>query len=228
MKVQVLTLQKNESSSIDLPDAVFTRTYRGSSYYALKAELANRRVGTASTKNRSRVRGGGRKPWRQKGLGRARAGSIASPLWRGGGVIFGPKIRDYSVRVPTQQKKAAMMELLSDKVSHMSLKIVSEFTFATGKTKDAVALLYPITKGKKTLLVMSSEDALTKRALRNIPWLRYVRYNRLSVHTILYADIVLITHDALVPLASLLQHKKRKKELVKIKEIQKSKVTNAG
>ena len=140
MKTQVYKLDGTAAREIELADAVFNREpSEGSIYHAIRNELANRRVGTASTKTRAEVHGSNKKPWKQKGTGRARAGDRKSPVWVGGGKIFGPKPRDYSYKLPRKVKRLAVASILSLKNQGDALRVVEDFTVASGKTKDLVA-----------------------------------------------------------------------------------------
>ncbi|HOJ50038.1 MAG TPA: 50S ribosomal protein L4 [Spirochaetota bacterium] len=162
----------------------------------IKMELANIRVGTADTKTRGEVSGGGKKPWRQKGTGRARQGSIRSPLWVGGGVVFGPTPRDYGFDMPKKQKKLANMHTLIFKFKEGVVKIVEELP-KTGKTKDMYKFVMDIIKKEeRTIILFLEDDPIIKRAMRNIPWLSYMSVKRLASHELFYAKNVLIVKDA--------------------------------
>ena len=197
MEKKVFSLDNKEVRSIELNDNVFgCEVSEGTIYYAVNNELANRRVGTASTKTRSEVRGAKSKPWRQKGTGRARAGRRRSPLWVGGGITFGPRPRDYSYKMPRKMKRAAMKSILSLKAKDGSMKIVENFTVESGKTKELAAILSKIIEKERTVLVLSEDDAMLKRAGANIPWLKFLSYNRLSAHELFYGKQVLVLEDA--------------------------------
>ncbi len=185
---------KNIDFFKDVPEEKISRA---SIYYAIKATLANRRVGTASTKTRGMVAGGGKKPWRQKGLGRARAGTRTSPLWRGGGTVFGPVPHDFSVRISKKQKHAAMRAALFEKAQENKLLVVDDFVIEDGKTKKMIETLSPVVNSKRVLLILHDENELTKRAARNIPWLSYNHYSRLSIHDVFYAHQVVVQSSAL-------------------------------
>lgn len=197
MDVKVISTEGNESHSVTLADEVFARPVsEGAIYHAIRNELANNRVGTASTKTRGFVNFGGRKPWRQKGTGRARSGSRRSPVWVGGGTVFGPLPRDYSYRLPRKMKRAAMLSILSQKAKDENLLVVEDFTVESGKTKDMVKILRGITDASRVVLVTSGDDAMVKRAARNIPWLRFLSWNRLRAHDLFYAHTVVIMETA--------------------------------
>ncbi len=164
---------------------------------AIKNELANKRQGTHNTKTRSDVRGGGRKPYRQKGTGRARQGTSRSPIHRGGGVVFGPHPRDYSYKMPKKAKRVAYRSILSKKLKDGSLKIVDEFRVESGKTKDAYQQLLSLTEDRRrVILVYKEEDKMMKRAVRNIKWANTLSCYRLKAHDLFYAKEVILTKDA--------------------------------
>lgn len=169
-------------------------------YLAVRRELANGRAGTANTKTRSEVRGGGRKPWKQKGTGRARAGSIRSPLWVGGGVTFGPQPRDYSFDLPKKVRALALRSSLS--ASRSKFRVLEDFSFlATPKTKEMAALLNGLElNGKKVVILAdykADENQNLKLSARNLPNVKLRLPHNLSVKDLLEADAVLVTKAAL-------------------------------
>ncbi|URR35043.1 50S ribosomal protein L4 [Thermosynechococcus sp. HN-54] len=166
---------------------------------ALVRQLANARQGTASTKTRAEVRGGGRKPWRQKGTGRARAGSIRSPLWRGGGVIFGPKPRDYSQKMNRKERRLALRTALMSRVE--DLIVVQEFAdhLPRPKTKELVTALqrWGIEPEQKVLLLLANIPEMVALSARNVPTLKLLRADQLNVFDLLYADRIVATTGAI-------------------------------
>ena len=162
-------------------------------HQVITAQLAGKRRGTASTKTRAEVRGGGRKPWRQKGLGRARHGSIRSPQWVGGGVAHGPKPRDYSQRTPKRMKRLALKSALSARASEAAVKVVEDFDWGTPKTKQAVALLDAIGADGKTLVVVNQIDNTAGKSFRNLPEVILAEPNHLTPYDVLWADQVVFT-----------------------------------
>lgn len=197
MKKKVFSIKGEEIKDIKLNEDVFgCRISEGSIYYAVNNELANRRVGTASTRSRGEVRGSTAKPWRQKGTGHARSGRRRSPVWVGGGVVFGPKPRDYSYSLPKKMKRLAMKSILSMKNQDDQLKIVEDFSVETGKTKDLVNILKNFVENESTVLVLAEDDAMTKRAGANIPWLKFLAYNRLNAHDLFYGKNILMLESA--------------------------------
>lgn len=203
MDAKVFSTDGKEVRTVSLSDQVFDRDVsEGSIYHAIRNELANLRVGTARTRTRGEVGFSGRKPWRQKGTGRARAGSRRSPVWVGGGTIFGPQPRDYSYRLPRKVKRSALQSILTQKSREDAVIVVEDFSIASGKTKDMAALIRRITDANKVVLVMKEDDPMVKRAARNIPWLRFLTYHRLRAHDLYYAKRLVIMESAATALGS--------------------------
>ncbi len=162
-------------------------------HQVVTAQRAAGRSGTANTKTRAEVRGGGRKPWRQKGLGRARHGSIRSPQWRGGGVVFGPKPRSYAQRTPKKMKRLALYSALSARAAEEQVKIVQAFDWDTPKTRPAVELLSAIGAGGKALVVLGAGDAIVVRSMRNLKTVRTLKVGQLNTYDVLWADTIVFT-----------------------------------
>jgi large subunit ribosomal protein L4 len=204
MEKKVYSIKGKELKTVALNDEVFAHEIsEGSIYNAIKNELANLRVGTASTKTRSEVHGAKTKPWRQKGTGRARAGRKQSPVWVGGGIAFGPHPRDYSYVLPRKVKQLAMKSILSLKAATEGFKVVENFTIATGKTKDLVQILSALVPSEeKTVLILKEDDANLKRAARNIPWVSFLTFNRLRAHDLFYTKNLVVMEEAAVNLGS--------------------------
>src|SRR5690554_1215558 len=165
-------------------------------YDVVNAERAGMRQGTHKTKTRGEVRGGGRKPWRQKGTGRARHGSIRSPLWRGGGVIFGPKPRSHRLLMPKKARRQALRSALSAKLRDGELTVVDAFQLPELKTKAVAAVVQQLGGGRKPLLVIPEPDQGLRRAARNIPGVRTVVAACLNTYEVLDSSRLLITRDA--------------------------------
>jgi len=165
------------------------------------AGMAAQRAGTHSTKTRAEVRGGGRKPWRQKGTGRARHGSIRSPIWSGGGIAHGPKPRDYSMKVNRKMKRAALRSALSDAAGGGKLALVQGMEFEGPKTRDAVALLSALGLEGRVLVVIARPDEGMEKSFRNLPHVKVDFPGNLSTYDVLFADRVLLTTEALDVLA---------------------------
>jgi large subunit ribosomal protein L4 len=198
METKVYSINGEQVRTIVLNDDVFNREVSdGSIYHAVNNELANRRVGTACTKTRGEVNYSNTKPYKQKGTGNARAGDKKSPIWVGGGTIFGPKPRDYSYTIPKKVKRLAMKSLLSLSVQEERLVVVENFTIENGKTKDLAAIIKNFVKDeKRTVLILKDDDAMMRRAARNIPYLRVLSYNRLSAKELLYGRKLLVLEQA--------------------------------
>jgi len=158
---------------------------------------ANQRQGTADTKTRSEVRGGGKKPWKQKGTGRARAGTSRSPLWKGGGKIFGPHPRDYSYSVPKSVKRLALISSLNAKVNDNDMIVLDDLKLEKPKTKEFAAMLGKIKAEQKPLIVLENKDQSVIRASRNIGALLLRDYKALNAYEVLKQKKVVITHKAL-------------------------------
>jgi large subunit ribosomal protein L4 len=165
-------------------------------HQAVVMQLANRRAGSASTKSKGLVRGGGKKPWRQKGTGRARAGSIRSPLWVGGGTVFGPQPRDYSYRMPRTARREALLSALSTKKREDKLIVVDKIELDRPKTKQMVEALAAL-KVESALIVIPRADANIERAARNLPRVKVLRVEGLNVYDLLRYEHLILTESAL-------------------------------
>jgi large subunit ribosomal protein L4 len=200
MEKKVVSLQGKELRSIELSDSVFGLPINEDViYYAINNELANARVGTAHTKTRAEVHGTNKRPYAQKGTGRARQGDSKSPLFVGGGIVFGPRHRDFSYLLPKKVKRLALKTILSLKAQNGVLSVVEDFTVETGKTKDLVQKLEALVSDKnpeRTVIILKDDDAAVKRAGRNLPWLNFLSYNRLRAHDLFYGRKVLVLESA--------------------------------
>jgi large subunit ribosomal protein L4 len=200
MERKVVSLQGKELRPIELSDAVFGLPINEDViYYAINNELANLRVGTACTKDRGEVHGTNRRPYSQKGTGRARQGDYKSPIYVGGGTAFGPKPRDFSYVMPKKVKRLALKTILSLKAQDGSMQIVEDFTSGSGKTKDLVKSIEAIAPAKdaiRTVIVLKDDDAAIKRAGRNLPWLSFLSFNRLRAHDLFYGRKVIVLESA--------------------------------
>ena len=194
--MDIYNTNKEKVSRVELDKKIFGREVNPHLLYeVVKMQLASRRKGTASTKNRSRVRGGGTKPWRQKGTGRARAGTIRSPLWTGGGIVFGPLPRDYSYRVNKKAKKAALRAALSSKLKENKLFILDNFNLAEIKTKSFLSILEHL-KIEEALIIDNTNINLENSA-RNVSSVKVLRPEGLNVYDILKYDSLIITQPGL-------------------------------
>lgn len=162
-------------------------------HQVVTAQLAAARAGTAATKTRSQVRGGGRKPWRQKGLGRARHGSIRSPIWVGGGIAHGPHPRSYAQRTPKKMKRLALRSALSARAAETAIMVVDDIDWSSPKTKQATGLLAAMDARGKTLVVLHQLDGSAGKSFRNLPEVRLVEPGHLTAYDVLWADQVVFT-----------------------------------
>ncbi|MCX5779404.1 MAG: 50S ribosomal protein L4 [Firmicutes bacterium] len=196
-KVAVYDMHGAEVGEIDLNDNVFgIEPNEAVVQQFVKMQLANKRVGTASTKTRAEVRGGGKKPWKQKGTGRARVGSSRNPVWRGGGIAFGPKPRDYSYTLPRKVRRLAMKSALSSKVLDSSIIVVDNLSFDEPKTKLMIETLNLLRAGAKTLVVTADGDTNVYKSARNIPGVKSIKADFINVFDILKYGTLLMTKDA--------------------------------
>jgi large subunit ribosomal protein L4 len=196
-KVALYDITGSQIGDVELSDDIFgVEINTHVMYEAVKNYLANQRQGTQSAKTRAEVRGGGRKPWRQKGTGRARQGSIRSPQWKGGGVVFAPKPRDYSYKLPKKIKRLALKSALSSKVQDQEIIVVDSLVLDNAKTKEMIKVLSNLKAGKKTLVVIPERDEAVILAARNIPGVKTAYVNTINVYDILNCDSFLITKDA--------------------------------
>jgi len=198
-QIDLYNLSREKVGEVELKDEVFNGPVKPHLFYeVVKWQLAKRRRGTASTKTRAEVSGGGRKPWRQKGLGRARAGSIRSPLWRGGGVVFGPKPRDYSYPLPKKVRKAALRSALSLRYKEGKLILLDGLELPQIKTKLFVEAMEKLgLKGEKVLIVTDGKDEILEKSARNVPWAKVLRCEGLNVYDVLNYHHLLILKSAL-------------------------------
>jgi len=196
-KVAVYDMHGAQVGEIELNDNVFgIEPNEAVVQQFVKMQLANKRVGTASTKTRAEVRGGGKKPWKQKGTGRARVGSSRNPVWRGGGIAFGPKPRDYSYTLPRKVRRLAMKSALSSKVLDSSIIVVDNLNFDEPKTKLMIETLNVLRAGNKTLVVTADGDTNVYKSARNIPGVKSIKADFINVFDILKYGTLLMTKDA--------------------------------
>lgn len=195
--VAVYDMSNQKVGDIELNDSIFNvEMNAGLVHQAVVMQLASQRLGTHATKTRGMVRGGGRKPWRQKGTGHARAGSRRSPLWRGGGTIFGPHPRKYDFTMPRKQRRLALKCVLSDKVKSGDLIILDSLDFEQPKTKQFVKLLNDFKVEKKSLFITAEKVENVELSSRNIQGVKAITALGLNVYDILYHDKLFITKDA--------------------------------
>ncbi|EKU48929.1 50S ribosomal protein L4 [Staphylococcus massiliensis] len=193
----VLKVDGSKAGSVELNDAVFAIEPNESVLFeAINLQRASLRQGTHSVKNRSAVRGGGKKPWRQKGTGRARQGTIRAPQWRGGGIVFGPTPRSYAYKMPKKMRRLALRSALSFKVQENEFKIVDGFNLEAPKTKEFKTTLTNLDLNKKVLVVTEAEDVNVELSARNIQGVQITTPEGLNVLDMTSADSVLITESA--------------------------------
>jgi large subunit ribosomal protein L4 len=193
--VDVFNLDSEVTGRLELSDAIFGVPVKSHVLHEVVCyQLAKRRAGTAKTKGRSEVRGGGKKPWRQKGTGRARAGTSRSPIWRGGGIIHGPQPRDYEMRIPKKVRRQALKMALSQKVLDSGFKVIDQFKLDRIRTKDFVDLLDRFELGK-TLVVLPEPDEIIEKSARNIPNVKVLRSEGLNVYDLLNYHAVILSRE---------------------------------
>ena len=191
-----------EIGKVDLPEILFNAEINEALIHqAVIAQLAARRTGTASTKTRGMVRGGGAKPYRQKGTGRARQGSRSAPHYKGGGVVFGPHPRSYEQRLPKRMKRAALHGALTAKYGDGAIRIVDELGLEAPKTRDLVGYLDALTASGRVLIVATGSDSNLEISARNLPQVVLIRADSLNVVDVLNADTLLITQPSLDTMA---------------------------
>jgi large subunit ribosomal protein L4 len=197
-KVELLDVAGKKVGDRDLPSDLFeAKVSVPLMHQVVVAGLAALRAGTHSTKTRAEVRGGGRKPWRQKGTGRARQGSIRAPHFTGGGVAHGPKPRSYEQRVPKKMKAAALRSALTDALSSGKVAVLDRFDFDEPRTKDAVQLIADLDLAGKILVVLDQPTYVVERSFNNLPYVKVSYAKSLNVYELLAADRVLFTGAAL-------------------------------
>ena len=196
-KVTMLNMAGAEAGTIELNDAVFGIEPNQNAVHAVvKNYLANQRQGTQSAKTRAEVRGGGRKPFRQKGTGRHRQGSTTDPSQIGGGIVFAPKPRDYRYTLPKKMRRLAMKSVLSSKVIENEIIVLDELKFEAPKTKEMVKVLENIKAGKKALIVMAEKDENVIKSAANIPGVRTALVNTMNVYEIINHTNFIVTKAA--------------------------------
>jgi large subunit ribosomal protein L4 len=205
MKVDVINIKGEKVDSTDLPAQIFEAPIlEDLMHQALVRQLANARLGTHKTKSRGEVRGGGRKPWRQKGTGRARHGSRRSPIWVGGGKVHTPRPRDYSVKMPRKMRRAALRSALSVKASQKAILVIDDLQLKGARTTEMAALLEGLVGTSSALILLSDANENVERSVRNLPSAKTLRANYLNVRDLLGYERVVMPLDALNVLQSYL------------------------
>ena len=197
-KVEVLNIKGENVGEIELNETLFASEIDETAVYdTVKNQLANKRQGTQSAKTRAEVRGGGRKPFRQKGTGRARQGSIRAPHYTGGGIVFAPKPRDYSYKIPKKMRRKALYSVLTSKVNENELIVLDELKLDSYKTKEANEILNNIKADKKAYIVIAENDDKIYRSFRNIEGCNVEKANLINVYDLLRHNKLVITKDAI-------------------------------
>lgn len=200
--IDVISSDREKVGEIQVPAGIAAQPPREHLLYeAVRAQLASRRSGTAATKTRSQVRGGGRKPWRQKGTGRARAGSTRSPIWVGGATVFGPQPRSYAYRLPRSARKTALRAALAHKLRAQALVVIDDIRFDHPKTKQMVDLLTRLELGDSVLLLLGEADVNVQKSARNLPGVKVLLSPGLNVYDLLRYRKVLATQAAVRQIA---------------------------
>ncbi len=197
-QIAIVNLKNEKVEEVSLPDSIFGVEMKDHLLHdVILNTLANRRVGTASTKSKGATRGGGKKPWRQKGTGRARAGSIRSPLWVGGGTIFGPTPRSYGYRIPKKIRSYALRSALSEKMRTSKLLVVDSVELEKPSTKAFIAVLEALGVRGKALLAMKAPSQAVLKSAGNIPGIKVVPVERVNALDVCRYDTLILTRDAL-------------------------------
>ncbi len=196
--MDVLSAQREKVGEIPLPAVIAEQPQREHLLFeTVRMQLANRRAGTAATKTRAQVRGGGRKPWRQKGTGRARAGSNRSPIWVGGATVFGPQPRSYAYRMPRSARKTALRAALAQKLRQDEMVVIDAIQFDEPKTKQMIALLAQLEMGNSVLIILADADANVQKSARNLSGVKVLLSQGLNVYDLLRYRKVLVTQAAM-------------------------------
>lgn len=207
MKLDVLDIEGQKKSQADLPEDIFAAPIKTQMIHdVVRYQLAKKRLGTVATKGRSEVRGGGIKPWRQKGTGRARAGSIRSPLWVGGGTVFGPQPRSYAFKLNKKLKKQALKSALSLKAQNEELILMEDFDLDEAKTRLAAKIFNDLgfQKGTKVLILVDEGHDNLKLATRNIPGVKVLDLAGMNVYDLLWHNKLIIVENSLPKLKEVL------------------------
>jgi large subunit ribosomal protein L4 len=198
-KAKQYNLQGKELGEIDLPQGAFgAEPNEHVVWEAVKAYRSSQRQGTAATKGRSEVRGGGRKPWRQKGTGRARHGTIRSPIWKGGGIVFGPHPRDFAERLPRKARRLAMVSAMSQRAQEGNVAVVHDFSFQAPRTRTVVDFVKAVgLEGRTVCFITAAADASAVKSCHNIPGVEILNCSTMNVHDLVRAEVLIFTSEAL-------------------------------
>ncbi|MBS1117641.1 MAG: rplD [candidate division NC10 bacterium] len=203
--VDVVNAKNETVDRCELPEAIFSAPVKPHLLHeVVRMQLANRRQGTADTKGRSEVSGGGKKPWKQKGTGRARAGTTRSPLWRHGGTVFGPQPRSYAYGVPKAIRRQALLAALTSKAQAGAIRVLESLGLERPSTKAMVALLKGAGVAGKALVVLPARDETLEKSARNLPAVRVLTVQGLNVYDVLRADTLVLTPEGVHTLREVL------------------------
>ena len=203
--LDVVNAKNEKVDSLELPDVIFGAPVKPHLLHeVVRMQLANRRQGTADTKGRSDVSGGGKKPWKQKGTGRARAGSTRSPLWRHGGTIFGPHPRSYAFEVPKAVRRQALLAALTTKAQAGAIRLLESVSLEKPSTKQMLSMLQAVGAQGKALVVLPARDEVVEKSARNLPEVRVLTVRGLNVYDVLKADILVLTPEGVSTLREVL------------------------
>ena len=205
MRVPVRNMAGDTVGEIDLNDAVFgIEPHVAVMHQALVRQMANARLGTHATKTRGMVAGGGRKPWRQKGTGRARQGTIRAPQWRGGGTVFGPTPRSYEQKMNRKMRRLALRSALSAKTADDQLLVVDDLAVDAAKTREMIALLDRLGVDSSVLMLLPERNEMVELSARNLPYVKVQRATNLSVRDLLGYDYIMVTRGAVEQIEGIL------------------------
>ncbi|MCD5411562.1 50S ribosomal protein L4 [Thermodesulfovibrionales bacterium] len=212
IEIEIKDINNNSKGKIELSEAIFGSAASESVVHtAVVSYLANQRQGTSATKTKGKVRGGGRKPYKQKKTGRARAGSIRSPIWKGGGVVFGPQPRDYSIKLTKNMRRVALSKALTMKLSDGEVAVLDSISMEKANTKEMASILKNMGFSRKTVLIVLPETQASEKyknvlfSVRNIPVADIIRVSDLNAYHIAVFDYIIFTKDAILNLHSRLQ-----------------------
>ncbi|HHB90244.1 MAG TPA: 50S ribosomal protein L4 [Anaerolineae bacterium] len=205
MQAPLMNMQGQEIGTVELPDDIFNiEVNEAVMHQALVRQLANKRLGTHKTKTRGEVRGGGRKPWRQKGTGRARQGSIRAPQWRGGGTVFGPRPRSYAKRMPRKMRRLALRSALTVKAQAQEIIVLDELSMEAPRTKAMAAMMDALGVERKALILLPESNENVELSARNLPNVKTLRANYLNVRDLLGYNVIVMPRQSIDVIASFL------------------------
>ena len=198
MQASLKNMQGQEVGTVELPDEIFNiEPNQTVMHQALVRQLANQRQGTHKTKTRGQVRGGGRKPWRQKGTGRARQGTIRAPHWRGGGVVFGPSPRSYTQRMPRKMRRLALRSALSVKAGSQHLVVLDELSMDAPRTREMDAMMAALGVERSALLLLPEVNDIIELSARNLPYVKTLRANYINVRDLLGYETIIMPRQTI-------------------------------